>query len=253
MAPNIQTINDYSIEFQRVIKETENKNKKNISEQLNILQKHKRFEITKDDSKITGMMQFNKLFEVLRRIESVRIQGSSDPKYKLSVDQNKFAKSFIVAMIPIIFTQQEVSLYLPELMAQFGFDEILPITLLTTYRRFGKSFLMAVLSVCAAMAIKDATILSFAPTLRSSSRQMETMFDILIDINGGSTVGIIDSYSKTQYLYINNCWGRISKVRAMPANSTIGVNLSGDILILFNLFFFTQGKHVHVSEKWSNV
>ncbi len=221
---SIKNFNTYSDEFEKTLTETENENRQHLDEQLQIFEKHKRFDVAKDESKITGMMQFNKIFEIFHKLESIR--GSGDVieyKYKLSVDQAKFAKSFIVAMIPIIFTQQEMSMHLPELMAQFGFDEILPITLLTTYRRFGKSFLMAFLSVCAAMAIKDAQILSFAPTLRQSSRQMESMYDMLIDLNGGTTTGIVESYGKTTHLYITNCWGNTSKIRAMPANSNISV------------------------------
>lgn len=222
---NIRKLNTHTDEFAKTLFEIDLQWKNKLKQQLNVTEKYQRFEDVQDSSRITGMMQFEKIWEVLHKIETIKEYGGKegDYKYKLSVDQKKYAKEFIIGMINIIFSQEEKSIHMPELMAKYNFTEIKPINLLTTYRRFGKSFLMAILTVCAAMAINDVTILNFAPGLRSACRQMDIMRDILIDYNGGSEHGIIESYSKTQYLNVVNCWGRVSHVKALPGNSSIGV------------------------------
>ena len=161
----------------RIFQQTEKINISSIVDQLQEC-KNKGKSIDDDVKKRTGRQRLDDLINALNKLDTLG--------YKRSNQQRMFHKAFIGAFLKKIYGKD---LYkdLPELLRQYDLDELRTEVLVTTPRRFGKTFGTALFCAAVLCTLGGMEIAIYSTGRRASRKMLLLISKLVISLMGNTS------------------------------------------------------------------
>jgi len=136
--------------------------------------------------------------------------------YRRSMQQRKFHKAFVTAILPKIFGS-DLYKYIGRLMKWLDITDIRSDVLVLAIRRSGKTTAVAIFAAAVALTIPDMEVSIYSTCLRTSRKLMVLIWKIAILLAGTPAVVVRFNADALEL----ECCGTISKINSLPATVQI--------------------------------
>jgi hypothetical protein len=208
---------------QRIFQQNEKINISSIVDQLQVC-KDQGKNIDDDVKKRTGRQRLDDLINALNKLDTLG--------YRRSNQQRLFHKAFIGAFLKKIYGKD---LYkdLPELLREYDLDELRTEVLVTTPRRFGKTFGTALFCAAVLCTLGGMEIAIYSTGRRASRKMLLLISKLVISLMGNTSC--IKALNEEK-LEVQGMHGEIATCFSYPSK----VQIRHFFYLSFFLFFITK-------------